>query len=136
MNQVILLKSEVKQFFNTPQIFHKSNVGYQKRFQSQNKTVFSKQYFEKLNVSAKRYMEFKPKEPNFPNPSSKQKSKASYVKGKTDVKNISHWLEGKGKSFQPGKFSQEQIKHAYEKYLNESSNGSSSSKESNPSFRQ
>ena len=44
-------------------------------------------------------------------------------------------MEGKGKRFQFGKFSQERIKDAYEKYLNESSNVSSSSKESNPSVQ-
>ncbi|XP_023728194.1 uncharacterized protein LOC111875895 [Lactuca sativa] len=40
-----------------------------------------------------------------------------------------------GKRFHSGKFSQEQIKDVYEKYLNESSNESSSQKESNPSVK-
>lgn len=54
---------------------------------------------------------YKPKQPNFPNPSSKQTSKASYVNGKTNiVKNINHWLERKRKLLQLGKHSQEQIK--------------------------
>lgn len=45
--------------------------------------------------------------------------------------NIDHWLEGKGKIYQSAKYSQQQIKDAYEKYLNESSCGSSTSKETN-----
>ena len=52
------------------------------------------------------------------------------------MKNIDHWLDGKSKRFQSAKFSQEVIKEEYEKYLNESSNGSSSSQESNISIKQ
>ena len=50
-------------------------------------------------------------------------------------KNIDHWLEGKGKMYQLRKYSEEQIHEAYEKYVNSSSNGSSSSKDSNVSVK-
>ena len=49
-----------------------------------------------------------------------------------NVKNLYHWLEGKGKQYQSWKFSQEEIMIAYEIYLNDLTSGSSSSKESNP----
>ena len=55
----------------------------------------------------------------------------SREKGITSRKNIDHWLEGKGKIYQSNKYSKEQIHEAYEKYVNTSSNGSSSSKDSN-----
>ncbi|XP_052621689.1 uncharacterized protein LOC128127279 [Lactuca sativa] len=48
------------------------------------------------------------------------------------MNNLYHSLEGKGKIYQSGKFSQQQIKDAYEKYVNESSSGRSSSKDSTP----
>ena len=92
-----------------PQDFHPSNVGYQKRFcsrfQSNVKPGFSKQHFDKLNINAKRNVIFQPRQPHFPNPSSKKPSNASFSKGINDVKNINHWLEGKCKVFQTGKFS-------------------------------
>ena len=51
------------------------------------------------------------------------------------MQNIDHWLKGKGKSYQTGKFSLQQIKNAPEMYLNEISNVSSSSKDSTSSFK-
>ncbi|XP_052623760.1 uncharacterized protein LOC111907064 [Lactuca sativa] len=42
------------------------------------------------------------------------------TKGKSNVNSINSWLEGKGKQFQNDKFSQQQIKTAFEKYVNES----------------
>lgn len=51
------------------------------------------------------------------------------------MKNIFYWLEGEGKPYQSGKVSQEEIKLAYESYWNDSSSGSSSSRESNPLVR-
>ena len=80
-------------------------------------------------------MNFIPQKPNFSNPSTKQPSKVSYTKGCLEMNNTNHWLEGKGKSFQSGKYSHQQIKEAYEKYLNESSNGSFSSKDYIPSVK-
>ena len=73
--------------------------------------------------------------PNFPNNTKKQTLKASHAKGITSRKNIDHWLEGRGKVYQSSKFSEEQIKEAYEKYVNTSSNRRSSSKDLNISIK-
>ena len=51
--------------------------------------------FDEINT--KRNVTFTLKQPNFPNPPAKQFSEVSYVKGNSDVKNINHWLERKGK---------------------------------------
>ena len=59
-----------------------------------------------MEVNGKRNEPFKPTQPQFSNPVSKQQVKALFSKGKSDVKNINHWLEGKGKPYQSGKFSQ------------------------------
>lgn len=56
--------------------------------------MFSKQYFEKLNENVKRKAAFKSKQSNFPNPPLKQTSKASFVKGNTDVKKILLYMVG------------------------------------------
>ena len=48
------------------------------------------------------------------------------------MNSLDHWLEGKTKISQSGKFSQQQIKDACEKYVNESLSGSSSAKGSTP----
>ncbi|CAI9293888.1 unnamed protein product [Lactuca saligna] len=53
----------------------------------------------------------------------------------TSRKNIDHWLEGKGKMYQSNTYSKEQIHDAYEKYVNTSSSGRSSSKDSNISVK-
>lgn len=82
---------------------------------------------DKSNSSAK----FTSQKPNFPNPSAHKATKVSYTKSSSEVQTINHWLERNGKQYQSGKFSQHQIKNAYELYLNESSSGSSFSKESN-----
>ena len=75
-------------------------------------------------------MKFSPKQPNFPNPSVSKPTKVSYTKGKSDVSTINHWFEGKGKKYQSGKFSEEQIKSAFDKYTNNSSTESTSSNNS------
>ena len=72
-------------------------------------------------------MKFSPKQPNFPNPSISKPTKVSYTKGKSDVSTINHWFEGKGKKYQSGKFSEEQIKSAFDKFTNNSSIESTSS---------
>ena len=64
-----------------------------------------------------------------------QPLKASYIKGQSDINSLDHQLDNKGKIYQSRKYSQQQIKDAYEKYLDESSSGSSSQKESNPSIQ-
>ncbi|XP_052624916.1 uncharacterized protein LOC128132402 [Lactuca sativa] len=94
---------------------------YQNHVSSQK---ISNQKFDEINNKIN--VNFTPKQPKFPKPAAKQFSKVSCVKGNSYVKNINHWLEGKEKSFQSTQFSQQQIKEAYEKYFNESSNGSSS----------
>ena len=75
-------------------------------------------------------MKFSPKQPNFPNPSDSKPTKVSYTKGKSDVYTINNWLEGQGKQYQNGKSSKQQIKIAFDKFVNESSIGSSSSHDS------
>ena len=67
-----------------------------------------------MEVKGKKSEPFKPKNPHFPNLDSKQKMKTSFAKGRCDVKNVNHWLERKGKQYQSGKYSQEQIQSAYE----------------------
>lgn len=88
-----------------------------------------------MEVQVKRNELFKPKQLHIQNPDLKQKVKDSFVKGKTKMKNVNHWIDGKGKPYQSRKFSQEEIRYAYESYLNESQTGSSSSMESNPLVR-
>ena len=51
------------------------------------------------------------------------------------MKNINHWLEGKRWQYQSGKYFEEKIKYAYESYLNDSLNCSSSSQKLNPSVK-
>ena len=60
-----------------------------------------------LNVTTQTKMKFSPKQPNFPNPSVSKPTKVSYTKGKSDVSTINHWLEGKGRQYQNGKFSEQ-----------------------------
>ena len=69
-------------------------MNYQNHVSSQK---VSTQKIDEINT--KRKVTFTPKQPNFPNPPTKQFSKVSYVKGNSNVKNINQWLEGKGKSF-------------------------------------
>lgn len=99
------------------------------------KTVFSKTKLKKLDVKGKKNEPFNLTNPHFTNPESKQKVKISFAKRWNDVKNTNHWLESKAKQYQSGKYSKEKIKIAYECYLNDSLNGSSSSLESNPSVK-
>lgn len=78
-------------------------------------------------------MNFQPKKSNFaqdvnfPNPH--QKSKVSFPKGKNNTKNFNNWLDNKGNRYQSRLFFEKQIKDAYETYLWESSQGSTSSQE-------
>ena len=65
----------------------------------------SNQKFE--NDRTKPNVKFTPQKPNFPNPSVNKPSKVSYIKGHSDMNNLDHWLEGKGKIYQSGKFSQQ-----------------------------
>ncbi|KAL7618630.1 hypothetical protein Lser_V15G03678 [Lactuca serriola] len=96
---------------------------------------------EEVNTSyvdsyvAKPKVDFVPQKPNFPNYTKKETMRTSREKGIASRKNIDHWLEGKGKIYQSNKYSKEQINEAYEKYVNTSSNGSSSSKDSNISVK-
>ena len=78
---------------------------------------------------------FTPQKPNFPNPSVHKATRVMNSKGTSEVKSINHWVEGQGKKFQVGKFSEQQIRNAYEEYLNESLTGSSSSQDSNISVQ-
>lgn len=48
--------------------------------------TFPKQHFDKLKVNGKRNEPFKPTQPHFSNPVSKQLVKATFAKGKSDVK--------------------------------------------------
>ena len=82
---------------------------------------------DKFHPSAK----FTPQKLNFPYPSTHKANKVSYTKGSSEVQTKNHWLEVKGKKYQLRKFSQNQIRKSYEQYLNDSSSGSSSSRESN-----
>ena len=84
-----------------------------------------------MNDKSKTSAKFTPQKPNFLNPSAHKATKVSYTKGSYGVETINHWLEEKGKKYQSGKFSQYQIKKAYEQYSNDTSFGNSSSKESN-----
>ena len=77
-----------------------------------------------------------PQKPNFPNPSITKPSKVSSTKGKSEVHSVNHWFEGQGKTFQTGKFAQGQIQLAYAKYLNEFTDGSFSSQDSNTLIQQ
>ena len=126
-----------RRFSNGQQVCDRTSVGYNKLFQNHflthDKPSSPKRDLEKLNVKSTRNEPFTPNQPSFRNPVSKQWIKALFVKGKSDAKNINHWLEGKGKSYQSGRFSQEEIKFAYESYLNMSQTKSSSSLEPNPS---
>lgn len=72
-----------------------------------------------MEVKRKKSEPFEPKNPHFQNHDSKQKMKASFAKGRSDVRNINHWFEGKGKQYQSGKYSQEEIQSTYEMYLND-----------------
>lgn len=145
MSKEISINFKVKISFSQGQkVFLRTSVGYNKQCQNRfhnspnpsvSKQSFPKQNFEKLEVKGKKLEPFKLTKPHFPNSESKQKFKASLFKGRNNVKNINYWLEGKGKKYQQGKFSEEQIKYSYESYLNESQNGSSSSLESNPSVK-
>ena len=72
-------------------------------------------------------MKFSPKQPNFPNPSVSKPTKVSYTKGKSDVSTINRWFEGKGRKYQSGKFSEQQIKNPFDKFANNSSTASSTS---------
>ena len=83
-----------------------------------------------LNVKTQAKPKFSPKQPNFPNPSISKPTKVSYTKGKFDVCTINSWLEGQGKQYQNGKFSEQQIKTAFDKFVNKSTTGSSSSHDS------
>lgn len=74
-------------------------------------------------------MSFKSDNPHFPNPKSAQKSKVYFSKGKNDVDNFNHWFKQRGKIFQSKEFSQAQVEEAYDNYLCESANGSTSSQE-------
>ena len=78
----------------------------------------------------KQNQNFHPNNQIFPNPSITKPTKVSYTKGKSDVYTINNWLEGQGKQYQNGKFSKQQIKTAFDKFVNESSTGSSSSHDS------
>ncbi|XP_052619531.1 uncharacterized protein LOC111895070 [Lactuca sativa] len=71
-----------------------------------------------LNDKTQTKTKFSPKQPKFPNHSITKPTKLSYTKGKSDVNSINTWLEGKGKQFQNGKYSQ-QIKTVFKKYVNE-----------------
>ena len=83
-----------------------------------------------LNVKTQAKPKFLPKQPKFPNSSISKPTKVLYTKGKSDVYTINNWLEGQGKQYQNGKFSKQQIKTAFDKFVNESSTGSSSSHDS------
>ena len=83
-----------------------------------------------LNDKTQSKTKFSPKQPNFPNPSISKPTKVSYTKRKYDVYTINNWLEGKGKQYQNGKFSEQQIKTAFDKFVNKSTTGSSSSHDS------
>lgn len=74
-------------------------------------------------------MNFQPQNPNFPSPNSNKKLKVSFSKGRNDIGNFNHWLGNKGKRYQSRSYSKEQIKDAYENYLCESSQESTSSQE-------
>jgi len=51
----------------------------------------------------------------------------SYTKGKSDVSTINRWFEGKWRKYQSGKFSEQQIKNAFNEFANNSSTTSSTS---------
>ena len=91
------------------------------------KMLENQRIIDQLNVKTQTKTKFSPKQPNFPNHSITKPTKVSYTKGKSDVNSINNWLEGQGKQFQTGKFSQQQIKTAFKKNLNEYFAGSSSS---------
>nr|KAJ0218072.1 hypothetical protein LSAT_V11C300151210 [Lactuca sativa] len=94
-------------FLDSQTLFSRNNVHYQNRFMNRYTPHVSirkpTRNFENLKVQGRRNESYEPDQPR------------------------------KGKRFQYGKFSQEQIKDAYEKYLYVSSNQSSSLKEANPS---
>lgn len=153
LNNTNTLVSENK---STKQVFQsKYEMNNQSKFSKVSKTTLSRNNFQKkdekqfsLNSKSQLFqtpvsrtyresylsnpkVDFIPQNPNFPNHTKKQTLKFPYEKGITPKRNIDHWLEGKGKMYQSSKFSNEQIHKAYEKYVNTSLNGSSSSKDSN-----
>lgn len=101
-----------------------SKFSQRQHFKSTTDTSYAESYVSKPKI------DFAPQKPNFPNLTKKQTMEASYEKGIASRKNIDHCLEGKGKIYQSSKYSKDQINEAYEKYVNTSSNGSSSSKDS------
>ena len=122
------------------------NQNVENRFSNQKKN-FQQRYIPKTTITNKfdgsnthkfcsnSNLDFVPQKPNFPNPSVQHPSKVLYTKGFSQAKNIDHWLEGKGRMYQSRNYSQQQIKDAYEKYVNTSSTGSLSSNDLNVSIK-
>ena len=114
---------------------------FSKRSNSNQKVIQRQSFKSKVDTSyaysyvTKPKVDFVPQKPNFPNYTKKETMRTYREKGMTSRKNVDHWLEGKGKIYQSNKYSKEQIHEAYEKYVNTSSNSSSSSKDSNISVK-